>query len=251
MNKSAGVLLIGDELLSGRTQDSNLVQIANFLGAIGIQLAEARVIGDLEAEIIQAVRDLAKRYDVVLTTGGIGPTHDDITAAAIAKAFNRACHRNPDAVKAIAARFALNRPGEPPGEARLRMADMPEGAELIDNPVSGAPGFRIENVFVLAGVPLICAAMLDSLINRIEGGERWLSHTLKAKLAEGDMAEALGNIQKARPNVKIGSYPSFGPDGAMVRIVARAPESAAQTLQSTIAQLRELITALGAKPIDE
>lgn len=249
MKKTAMVILIGDELLSGRTQDLNLQQIAGFLISIGVQLEEARIIGDDEGEIVAAVKGAAQRFDYVFTTGGIGPTHDDITAAAIAKAMECSLERNLEAVRMIKERFAINRPNEEAGEARLRMADIPQGALLIDNPVSGAPGFRIKNVFVLAGVPLICAAMLDSLAKHsIEGGERWISHTIKGKAAEGDVAAALEQIQQEYEGVKIGSYPSFSKEGAALRIVVRAPESLVSRLDLAVESVFQLMESLGSMP---
>lgn len=250
MKKTAAVVLIGDELLSGRTQDLNFQQIAIFLSAQGIDAALAEIIGDNEAEIIDSVRKLSSLYDYVFTTGGIGPTHDDITAAAVAKAMTAPLERNAEAARAIKERFALNRPNEEVGEARLTMADIPQGAELIANPVSGAPGFIIKNVYVLAGVPLICQAMLDSLAQQgIEGGEKWLSRTLKSKsLAEGDIAQKLGSIQEAHEGVKIGSYPSFGKSGFALRIVVRAPESLAKDLDSAQKQVSDLMKSLGSEP---
>ena len=251
MQKYASVLLIGDELLSGRTQDVNLQQIAAFLSEMGVEIAEARIVADKEAEIIKAVRQLAENYDYVFTTGGIGPTHDDITATAIAKAFGRPMERNAAAAAAIEARYASQRPGQPVGEARLRMADMPKNVRLIDNPVSGAPGFEINNVFVLAGVPMICAAMLAELADRIQGGERWVSRTLRARLGEGDIAEALQQVQNDAPEVKIGSYPSFADGHPTLRIVLRAPESAANQHKTAIHAVSKLMRTLGADPQEE
>ena len=251
MNKFAGVILIGDELLSGRTQDSNLVQIADFSNQIGIQIAEARIIADSERDIMDSVTMFSKQYDYVFTTGGIGPTHDDITASAIAKAFDRPLIRDSEAVEMIKKRFAYHRPNEPIGEARLKMADIPQGARLIKNAVSGAPGFQIENVFVLAGVPLICASMLEALTDQIEGGEKWISHSVKGALAEGDIAQQLSTIQRECGGVKIGSYPSFGEDGMCLRIVLRAPQSAYQSHQTAIEQVRMLMKERGVQPIDE
>ena len=249
MKKTAGVILIGDELLSGRTQDSNFQQIARFLESMGIEVRTGLIIGDVEAEIIHSIQTFAERYDYVFTTGGIGPTHDDITAAAVAKAMNAPLVRNADAARAITERFALNRPNEEVGEARLKMADIPAGAKLINNPVSGAPGFLVNNVYVLAGVPLICSSMLDSIAQSgIEGGDKWLSRTLQAPLAEGDIAESLGSIQKANEGVKIGSYPSFGKGGATLRIVLRAPESLADSLQRAEQETFRLMQKLGVSP---
>ena len=251
MSKYAAVLLIGDELLSGRTQDVNLRQIAAFLGERGVQIAEARIVADKEDEIVKAARALCQLYDYVFTTGGIGPTHDDITAAAIAKAFDRPLERNPEAVRAIERRYAQQRPGQPLGEARLRMADMPQNVRLIDNPISGAPGFEIGNLFVLAGVPVICAAMLEQLAERITGGERWVSRTVRGLLGEGDIAEPLQDIQNQAPEVKIGSYPSFADGRPTLRIVLRAPETAHNAHKAATQAVMRLMRDLGGQPEEE
>jgi molybdenum cofactor synthesis domain-containing protein len=200
---TASVLLIGDELLSGRTKDKNLGYIADFLAALGIDLREARVVPDDHDEIVNAVNALRARYSYVFTTGGIGPTHDDITADAIAKAFGVRIDHDPRAVAILEAHYA-------PGmlnEARLRMARIPEGAELIVNPVSQAPGFRLENVFVMAGVPKIMQAMLENIAPQLVRGPAMNSSSVTAYIAEGDLAMPLKEIQSRFPEVTIGSYP--------------------------------------------
>jgi molybdenum cofactor synthesis domain-containing protein len=200
---TAAVLLIGDEILSGRTKDKNLGFIADFLTALGIDLMEARVVADIEDDIVAAVNALKARYSYVFTTGGIGPTHDDITADAVAKAFGVKIDHDPRAVAILKAHYdpaMLN-------EARMRMARIPEGASLIDNPVSRAPGFRLENVFVMAGVPKIMQAMLESLKPQLERGMPMLSATVTASIGEGDLAKPLKAIQDRYPEVVIGSYP--------------------------------------------
>jgi molybdenum cofactor synthesis domain-containing protein len=200
---TAGLLLIGDEILSGRTKDKNLGHIADYLTALGIDLKEARVVADDEDDIVAAVNALRSRYTYVFTTGGIGPTHDDITADAIAKAFGVKIDYDPRAVAILKAHY-------PPGqlnEARMRMARIPEGAELIENPVSKAPGFRLGNVFVMAGVPKIMQAMMDQLGARLTGGSPMISATVTAYIAEGDLAKPLEVIQDRYPEVTIGSYP--------------------------------------------
>ena len=200
---TASVLLIGDELLSGRTKDKNLGYIADFLAALGIDLREARVVPDDHDEIVNAVNALRARYSYVFTTGGIGPTHDDITADAIAKAFGVRIDHDPRAVAILEAHYA-------PGmlnEARLRMARIPEGAELIANPVSKAPGFRLENVFVMAGVPKIMQAMLENIAPQLVRGPAMNSSSVTAYIAEGDLAMPLKEIQSRFPEVTIGSYP--------------------------------------------
>jgi molybdenum cofactor synthesis domain-containing protein len=200
---TAGLLLIGDEILSGRTKDRNLGYVADFLTALGIDLKEVRVVGDIEKDIIAAVNALRSRYTYVFTTGGIGPTHDDITADAIAKAFGVMIDHDPRAVAILEAHY---QPGML-NEARLRMARIPEGAELIDNPVSKAPGFKLGNVFVMAGVPKIMQAMLSSIAQRLKGGMPMISATVRAFIGEGDLAKPLKEIQERYVDVVIGSYP--------------------------------------------
>jgi molybdenum cofactor synthesis domain-containing protein len=202
---TAGLLVIGDEILSGRTKDLNIGAIAERCTALGIDLREVRVVPDVEDEIVAALNALRTRYDHVFTTGGIGPTHDDITADAIAKAFGVAIGVDPRAVAMLKERIAesdLN-------EARLRMARIPEGAELIENSVSKAPGFSIGNVHVMAGVPAIMRAMFDALAPRLATGTRMESRSIAAGLKEGDIGTPLGAIQRDFPDVAIGSYPSF------------------------------------------
>src|SRR5690606_20362226 len=207
---TAAVLLIGDEILSGRTKDLNLAYIAQFLAARGIDVREARVVPDVEAEIVAALNALRARYTYVFTTGGIGPTHDDITADAVARAFGVPISHHPEAVRLLQEHF--REIGREANEARMRMARLPEGAEMIPNPVSRAPGFHIGNVFVLAGVPKIMQAMLDELAPKLEQGRLLHSRTVLAEVAEGDLATGLGTIQAAYPAVAIGSYP-FERDG--------------------------------------
>jgi len=200
---TAGLLLIGDEILSGRTKDKNLGYVADFLTALGIDLMEARVVADVEDDIVAALNALRSRYSYVFTTGGIGPTHDDITADAVAKAFGVAIDHDPRAVGILKAHYdpgMLN-------EARMRMARIPLGASLIENPVSKAPGFRLENVFVMAGVPKIMQAMLESLKPQLERGAPMLSATVTAFIGEGDLAKPLKEIQDRYRDVVIGSYP--------------------------------------------
>jgi molybdenum cofactor synthesis domain-containing protein len=200
---TAALVLIGDEILSGRTKDRNLGYIADFLTALGIDLKEARVVADSEADIIAAVNALRTRYTYVFTTGGIGPTHDDITAEAVAKAFGVKIDYDPRAVAILKAHYE-------PGmlnEARMRMARIPQGGELIENPVSKAPGFRIGNVFVMAGVPKIMQAMLEAIAPQLERGQPMLSVTITAFIGEGDLAKPLKEIQERYPEVVIGSYP--------------------------------------------
>lgn len=203
--KTACLLIIGNEILSGRTQDANLAWLAQTLGRIGIVFREVRVIPDDEAEIIAALNAVRVRYDLVFTTGGIGPTHDDITAASVAKAFGRRFGRNLEAERRLLAYY----PPEKVNPARMRMADTPEGAELIDNPVSVAPGFRVENVHVLPGVPSIMQAMVTNYLPRLAGGAVTHSATVVVAAPEGDLAAALAQIQAEHPHTEIGSYPAF------------------------------------------
>lgn len=222
---TAAVLLIGDEILSGRTKDKNLGFIADMLTALGVDLREARVVADREDEIVAALNALRHRYSYVFTTGGIGPTHDDITADAVAKAFGLPISHHPRAVQILMDYFRET--GREANEARLRMARMPEGAILIDNPVSRAPGFQIGNVFVMAGVPKIMNAMMEDVVTRLTRGVPMRSRTVEFRGGEGDAAKPLGEIQKGFPGVVIGSYPFQAPDGFATNLVLRSRDEAA------------------------
>ena len=202
---TAAVLVIGDEILSGRTKDKNIGTIADFCTGIGIDLREVRVVPDVEAEIVAAVNALRARYTHVFSTGGIGPTHDDITADAMAKAFGVSIDVDERAVAMLLERI----PKADLNEARLRMARIPKGATLIANSVSKAPGFTIGNVHVMAGVPAIMQAMLAALAPSLETGRKMHSRSLAAGLKEGDLASAFGAVQVRFPDVSMGSYPSF------------------------------------------
>ena len=231
---TAAVLLIGDEILSGRTKDRNLGYIAEYLAKIGVDVREARVVPDVEDEIVAGVNALRARYDYLVTTGGIGPTHDDITADAVARAFGVPIGEDPRAIATMLERYV-------PVDltpARRRMARIPAGAELIENPISKAPGFRIGNVFVLAGVPAVMQAMLDFAARTMDTGAVMLVETIAAgSLPEGLYGDPLGAIAAAHPNVAIGSYPSFrdgrfnnqivvrGKDGEAVATARRAIEA--------------------------
>jgi len=204
-NPTAAMLVIGDEILSGRTRDANLHHLAGQLTAAGIDLVEARVISDRQDAIVAAVDALRSRYIHVFTSGGIGPTHDDITADAVAAAFGRPIDLRDDARAILAAHY--DRQGIELNAARLRMARIPEGAALIENPVSAAPGFTLENVHVMAGVPTIFNAMLAGLLPRLTGGAPLISETLRVALPEGDVAGPLGRIAAAYPALSMGSYP--------------------------------------------
>jgi molybdenum cofactor synthesis domain-containing protein len=241
---TAAVLIIGNEILSGRTKDANLGYLAEELTALGIRLREARVISDVEAEIVAAVNECRARYDYVFTTGGIGPTHDDITSASVARAFGRPLILDPRA------RAILERQYPPGGlnEARLRMAHVPEGAELIENPISAAPGFRIDNVFVMAGVPAVMRAMFDGLKGKLAGGKPVLSLTVGAILGEGVIAAGLGALQERYPDLEIGSYPFYRQGRYGASFVLRGTDPA--PIATAAEELRALIRRLGAEPIE-
>jgi molybdenum cofactor synthesis domain-containing protein len=232
---SAALLVIGDEILSGRTKDKNIGYTADFLGALGIDLCEVRIVPDEEAEIVAAVNALRSRYTYLFTSGGIGPTHDDITADAVAKAFGVAIDHDPRAVAMLRERYAegdLN-------AARLRMARIPAGAELVENSISKAPGFFIGNVIVMAGVPSIMQAMLGAVADKLQTGIRMLSETIEAGgLPEGIYAETLGALQKQYAGVAIGSYPHFDGKAFSNRIVVRARD------KDLIAKVRVDVEAL-------
>ena len=222
---TAAVLLIGDEILSGRTKDKNLGFIADYLAALGIDLKEARVVSDQEDEIVAALNALRHRYSYVFTTGGIGPTHDDITADAVAKAFAVPIGHHPVAVEILQSYY--REIGREANEARMRMARTPEGATLIDNPVSRAPGFQIGNVFVMAGVPKIMNAMMEGLGERLARGVPMQSRAIEFRGGEGDAAGPLRKIQENFPTVVIGSYPFTAPDGWATNIVLRSRDETA------------------------
>lgn len=233
----ACLLLIGNELLSGRTQDQNLAFAGRHLATLGIPLAEARVIADDTGTIVRHVNACRQQFDYVFTTGGIGPTHDDITAAAIARAFERPLERNPAAEQALRAFY-----GDTLNEARLKMAAMPIGAVPIDNPLSGAPGFQIDNVFVLAGIPAVMQAMFTALDGRLKRGAPIRSLTLCTDCREGELAAGLGDIQLRYPHVSIGSYPFFETGRYGVNLVLRGTEAA--ELEAVCTELEQLIASL-------
>ena len=222
---TAGLLVIGDEILSGRTKDKNIGYIAEYLTAIGIDLKEVRVVADDETAIVEAVNAMRARYSYLFTTGGIGPTHDDITADCVAKAFGVPLELDPRAVAILRERFTPR--GVELNEARLRMARVPKGGELIENKVSGAPAFRIGNVIVMAGVPTIMQAMLDAAAPTLETGVKMLSESVRADLREGDIGGPLGEIARAHPETSIGSYPFFDDKrGPNTNVVIRARDAA-------------------------
>ena len=236
---TAGLLVIGDEILSGRTKDVNIGATADFCTDLGIELKEVRVVSDDTDDIIAAVNALRSRYTYVFTTGGIGPTHDDITADAIAKAFGVGLPINPDARAMLEARWRET--GTEVNEARLRMARIPEGADLIVNSVSAAPGFRIGNVHVMAGVPIIMRAMLEALAPSLKGGKRVLSETVRAAVGEGTVGGPLGELQAQYPDVKMGSYPQMGHGRVMTELVLRSSD--AQRLAEATEKVRAMVDA--------
>jgi molybdenum cofactor synthesis domain-containing protein len=239
---TACLLIVGNEILSGRTQDANLPYLAKRLNELGVRLVEARVVADSEAAIVRAVNETRALYDYVFTTGGIGPTHDDITSPSVAKAFGVPIHRDPEAVRRLEKHY-------PPGalnEARLRMAEIPVGAALIDNPVSTAPGFRLGNVFVMAGVPRIMQAMFEGIAPQLVGGEPVLTRSVSCALGEGILAKGLGEIQARHQDVDIGSYPYFRVGGFGVSLVARGTDKA--RLEVVVREIAELIESLGGTP---
>jgi molybdenum cofactor synthesis domain-containing protein len=223
-NPTAGLLIIGDEILSGRTKDVNIGAVADFCTDLGIDLSEVRVVADVTADIVAAVRALSARYTYVFTTGGIGPTHDDITADAIAEAFGVALPINEQARAMLEERWKTQ--GTEVTSARLRMARIPEGADLIVNSVSAAPGFRIGNVHVMAGVPLIMRAMLEALAPTLKGGRKVLSVSIDCPVGEGAIGDAFAALQANYPDVKMGSYPRFGSGRASTDLVLRSADAA-------------------------
>jgi molybdenum cofactor synthesis domain-containing protein len=238
---TAAILVIGDEILSGRTKDQNIGYIAEYMTRIGVELREVRVVPDVEDEIVVAVNALRARFTYVFTTGGIGPTHDDITAECVAKAFGVSIDVDERAVEALLTRMKR----EDLNEMRLRMCRIPAGASLIDNPVSAAPGFRLGNVFVMAGVPRIMHAMLDNVAPTLETGVKIISETVEAGLPEGVYAAGLKEIAERNPDLSIGSYPSFGAQGVKNQIVLRGKDLA------LLAQGRADVEALIARLVAE
>ncbi len=243
---TACLIIIGNEVLSGRTQDANLQYLAKALNDAGVRLMEARVIPDVEATIVATVNDCRAKFDHVITTGGIGPTHDDITSESIAKAFGVSHVVHPEAEARLRRHYAKP---EDLNAQRLRMATVPEGAELIDNPVSVAPGFRIGNVIVLAGVPRIMQAMFEGFRHRLKGGAPMRSRTVIAHVPEGKMAAGLGAVQTAHSDVEIGSYPFFRDGKLGASLVVRGTDAAA--VAAATEAVKVLVRAQGGEPIEE
>jgi molybdenum cofactor synthesis domain-containing protein len=244
MRVSAAVLVIGNEILSGRTQDSNLAYLATRLNDYGIQVREARVVPDVEQAIVDAVNALRERHDYLFTTGGIGPTHDDITAECVAKAFGV-----PLVVDEEIAEMLRRRPAPPEVmQARMRMARIPQGGGLIRNP-NGPPGFHIGNVYVMAGVPQVMRAMIDALDGHLRRGQTIRSRSITANLSEGQIARRLGEIQAGSPHIDLGSYPFYRADGYGTTLVMRGSVDA--DLDAMLEQVRRMIVELGGTPTDE
>ncbi len=250
----AGILLIGDELLSGRTQDANLSWMSTYLNRLGVRVTEAHVIGDEIDVIATTLNDMRARLDYVFTTGGIGPTHDDITADAVARAFGVGISHHEEAVRRLESHY--KKIDHRINEARLRMARIPDGGQLIDNAISTAPGFQLENVFVLAGVPMVMQVMMDALAPRLKGGAVMLSRTIVVSAAEGELAQALGAVQAQHPGVSMGSYPFYHGGSFGVRLVLRGPDAdslkqAGEALLVVLDDLGVEIVAEGASEVGE
>jgi molybdenum cofactor synthesis domain-containing protein len=237
---TAAMVVIGDEILSGRTKDRNIGHLADIMTAIGIDLKEVRIVPDEEDEIVAAINALRARYTYVFTTGGIGPTHDDITADAVSKAFGVPCEYDAKAYAMLEESYAQRAMDFT--DARKRMARMPREAEHIDNPVSIAPGFRIGNVHIMAGVPAIFQAMLDKVVPTLKTGTKLLSATVQCPFGEGTIGGPLGEIQKAHPDTIIGSYPKYLDGKFWTELVVRAREATA--LEAARAEVEAMVTGL-------
>jgi molybdopterin-biosynthesis enzyme MoeA-like protein len=242
---TAALVMIGNELLSGRTQDANLAYLGKRMGELGIRLVEARVIADDEAVIVGAVNELRAKVDYLFTSGGIGPTHDDITAGCVARAFGVKLKRDPEAVAILRRNYASDADMT---EGRLKMCEVPEGAALIPNSVSRAPGFRIGNVHVMAGIPRIFQAMVEAVAPGLEGGRPVLSKTIVSRVPEGVIGAPLGALQKDFPDVEIGSYPFRTDAGPGANLVLRTPDP--ERLEAAAEAVRALVRAHGAEPED-
>jgi molybdenum cofactor synthesis domain-containing protein len=238
---TAALIVIGDEILSGRTHDKNIAQVASWLQVQGIRLGEVRVVADVQAHIIEAVNALRAKHDYLFTTGGIGPTHDDITVDAVAAALGVPVVIHSEA-RAILEDYYRDRPGGLT-DARLRMARVPEGADLIPNRMSGAPGIRAGNVFLMAGVPHITAQMLDALTGTLEGGDPLLSETLGCWVAESEVADILRQVEKVHAACQIGSYPFFREGRVGANFVIRSTDP--QKLRSCVDALRDAMAVAG------
>ena len=238
---TAGMIVIGDEILSGRTKDRNIGFVADTLALVGIDLEEVRIVSDKEAAIVEAVNALRARYTYVFTSGGIGPTHDDITADAVSAAFGRPCIYDPRAVDILAEAYGAR--DIVFTDARKRMARMPEGADLIENAVSSAPGFRVENVHVMAGVPKVMQAMMDAVVPTLRKGRPMISETVESSLPEGVIGQPLTDVQEAHGATMIGSYPQWTDGRFRTQIVVRGREQGA--VDAALADVRAMVTELG------
>ena len=241
---NASILIIGNEILSGRTQDTNTSTLAIWLNSIGVNVAEVRVIPDVEETIVDTLNLLRSTYDYVFTTGGIGPTHDDITAQSVAKTFGLKYEIHKEAFKILEAYY---QPGEF-NEGRQKMTWMPENAKLILNPTSGAPGFNVENIFCLPGVPSILKSMLGGLKNKIVGGKPILSHTISLRTVESEIANSLSQVQDKNKDVEIGSYPFFHSGKLGVSIVLRSENQT--KIDTCNSQILEFVNAKKIEVVD-
>lgn len=242
---TACLIIIGNEILSGRTQDKNLAHVALELNKVGVQLREVRVVPDIESKIIEAVNAVRKEYNYIFTTGGIGPTHDDITTLSIAHAFGVEVYRHPEAEKMLRAYIPIERINE----ARLKMADVPVGASLVNNPVSAAPGFRIENVYVMAGIPNIMQAMLAAILPELKGGVTMSSISVTTDVLEGTLADGLTEIQNRHTDMDVGSYPRFVDGRGITTLVFRSADKAKN--EQAADELKQLISELKGNIITE
>lgn len=242
---TAALIIIGNEILSGRTKDANLAHIAAGLVEIGVALREARVVTDDEAAIVEAVNACRAAYDYVFTTGGIGPTHDDITAAAIAKAFGVPVIRHPEAEATLLAFFAERDTEVTP--ARMKMADVPDGARLVENKISKAPGFWIDNVIVMAGIPSVMQAMFEVVKGDLRQGAVVHSRSLSCEIGEGTVAAGLGALQDDYPDLEIGSYPFFNEGRPGTTLVMRGTDT--ERLDAAYVRLDALVRELGGEPL--
>ncbi|MEL6751201.1 MAG: competence/damage-inducible protein A [Pseudomonadota bacterium] len=239
---TAGMIVIGDEILSGRTKDVNIGHVADRMTLLGIDLVEVRIVGDEQDAIVEAVNALRHKCTYVFTTGGIGPTHDDITADAISAAFGVPCTHHPQAMKDMAAYYAER--GLEFTESRKRMARTPEDAELIENPVSKAPGIRTGNVYTMAGVPKIMQAMLDAIAPTLKGGAKIHSRHVDAPLGEGDIGGPLGRLQEKHPDTMMGSYPRYEDGNYSTQLVVRGRDLKA--VEAAMADVSAMVSELSA-----
>ena len=242
---TAALIIIGNEILSGRTRDANLQFLGEELNELGIRITECRIIPDVESIIIETLNYCRESYNYVFTTGGIGPTHDDITAAAVAKAFETNLERHPEAEAMLLERYKP----EDVTEARMKMADIPVGASLLKNPVSIAPGFRLENVFVMAGVPRIMQSMFKEYSHELTGGQKVLSGSITSYLPEGLIGMSLGEIQDKFPDADIGSYPFWNDGKPGTNLVVR--HTAVEVVNAACDEIVQMVNNLGGKPVDD